>query len=325
MRQSIPLAHHGIPASRLVLGCMSLGGSWSESEPYTSQHVQETREAVEAALEIGINMFDHADIYKRGKSERVFAEVMKEHPGLRERIILQSKVGIRFERGPGLPQQFDFSKSHILSSVDGILERLNVDYIDILLLHRPDALVEPEEVAEAFDRLTAAGKVRHYGVSNMSAGQIKLLQSYVTSPLIVNQIEMNLGHADWIDQGVQVNQRSNADSFFPEGTLEFCRLSNIQLQAWSPLAGGIYSGASLEGQPENVRNTAALVAAMAEQKNTTREAIVLAWLTRHPAGIQPVIGTINPERIRNCRDAFTLELSRDEWYMLYEASRGKRL
>ncbi|EXX85140.1 aldo/keto reductase [Paenibacillus darwinianus] len=324
MSTTIPLHRRGIQASRLILGCMPLGGNW-DSEPITSAHVEQAREAVEAAMESGITMYDHADIYTMGKAEQTFGLVLKEKPGLRDKLILQSKCGIRFDRGPGKPHQFDFSKSHILASVDGILERLGVDYIDILLLHRPDALVEPEEVAEAFERLTESGKVRHFGVSNMGAGQIKLLQAYCKAPLVANQLEMNLLYTDFIDQGIHINQTAGKDGIFPEGTLEFCRLENMQLQAWSPLAKGLLSGASLEGQPSSVKETAALVAAMAERKNTTREAIVLAWLMRHPAGIQPVIGTSDPQRIRNCAAAGQIELSRDEWYELYTASRGTKL
>ncbi len=320
---ALPLQHHGLTASRLVLGCMHLGGTWDRSAP-TAEHVQRAHEVVDAALAQGINLFDHADIYTLGKSEQVFGQVLKARPGLRERILLQSKCGIRFpdESAPG---RYDFSREHIVSSVEGILSRLGVESLDILLLHRPDPLMEPDEVAEAFRRLKASGKVRHFGVSNMSAGQIKLLRAAWDEPLVANQLEMSLEKLGWVESGVLVNQPPGAHVGFPEGTLEYCRLERIQLQAWGPLAQGLYSGRSLEGQPESVRETAALVGRLAEAKQTTREAIVLAWLLKHPAGIQPVIGTSNAGRLAACADASRLSLTREEWYALYVSSRGARM
>ncbi|GGG06622.1 aldo/keto reductase [Paenibacillus abyssi] len=321
---TIPLQRRGIPVSRLILGCMPLGGGWNQ-DPITQEHFKQASAAVEAALSIGINMFDHADIYTMGKAEIVFGQVLKEQPGLREKMFIQSKCGIRFEDGPDVPHRFDFSKDHILSSVDGILTRLGIEYLDFLLLHRPDPLMEPEEVASAFHDLKAAGKVRHFGVSNMSAGQIRLLQAYSDEPLVVNQLEMSLSRIGWLETGVHVNQDAARDNTFPEGLLEHCQLENIQIQAWGPLAQGYFSGRSVEDQPENIKKTAELVQLMAKQKETTAEAIVLTWLMRHPAGIQPVIGTSNAGRIRACGEAEKVTLSREEWYSLYLSSRGKRL
>ncbi|BFH68201.1 aldo/keto reductase [Paenibacillus dendritiformis] len=320
---TIPIQRRGLAASRLVLGCMGLGGGWN-GDPITNQHLAAAHAAVDAALEAGINMFDHADIYTRGKAEQVFGQVLKERPELRERIVLQSKCGIRFA-DKGIPGRYDFSKEHILRSVDGSLKRLGVEYLDILLFHRPDPLMEPEEVAEAVSALKSAGKVRAFGVSNMSAGQIRLLQAYSKEPLIVNQLEMSLAKIGWLDQGVHVNQDAAKEDIFPEGTLEYCRLENIQIQAWGPLAQGVFSGRDLSDQPASIRETAELVQAMADEKGTTREAIILAWLMRHPAGIQPVIGTANPERIRACGEAANLTLTREEWYTLYVSSRGRAL
>ncbi|MDG0876372.1 aldo/keto reductase [Paenibacillus thiaminolyticus] len=319
----IPIQQRGLAASRLVLGCMGLGGGWND-EPITEMHLAAAHAAVEAALEAGINMFDHADIYTRGKAEQVFGQVLKERPELRERIVLQSKCGIRFADN-GIPGRYDFSKEHILRSVDGSLQRLGVEYLDILLFHRPDPLMEPEEVAEAMSALKSAGKVRAFGVSNMSAGQIRLLQAYSKEPFIVNQLEMSLAKIGWLDQGVHVNQNAAKEDIFPEGTLEYCRLENIQIQAWSPLAQGVFSGRDLSDQPASIRETAGLVQAMADEKDTTPEAIILAWLMRHPAGIQPVIGTANPGRIRACGEAVNLTLTREEWYTLYVSSRGRAL
>lgn len=320
---TLPLNERGIPASRIVLGCMGMGGSW-DNEPYTEEHVKRAEAAVEAALEIGISMFDHANIYSRGKAEQVFGDVLKAQPELREKIIIQSKCGIRFAEGD-IPGRYDFSKSHILESVDGILSRLGTEYLDILLLHRPDPLMEPEEVAEAFNQLKQSGKVRHFGVSNMSAGQIRLLQSCFNEPFVANQLEMSLARYGWLDAGVHVNQAAAADDTFPDGTLEYCRMNGIQIQSWGPLAQGLYSGRNLDNEPESVKATAKLVQKLASQYNTTCEAIVLAWLMRHPAHIQPVIGTVNPERIRACKDATSITLTREEWYSLYVSTRGRML
>jgi predicted oxidoreductase len=323
--KTLPINKHGIMASQLVLGCMGLGGGWNRN-PIEAEHIKEAHEAVETALASGINMFDHADIYAFGKSETVFSEVLKEKPSLRDEMIIQSKLGIRFaDEKAGLPARYDFSESYILKSVDGILSRLGVDYLDTLLLHRPDALMDTAEVGEAIHKLKASGKVRYFGVSNMSAGQIRLLQQHCSEKFIINQLEMSLKHIGWLDTGVHVNQIAARDNIFPEGTLEYCQLENIQLQAWGSLAQGLYSGKNIENESEFVKKTAALVAELAEQKQTSKEAIVLAWLMRHPAGIQPIIGTTNPTRIKACAEASEITLSRDEWYTLYVSSRGVSL
>lgn len=320
----IPLQKRGIDASRIALGCMPMGGGWNR-DPIEPAHIKQAHEAVEAALSIGINFFDHADIYTRGKAETVFGQVLRERPGLRERMLIQSKCGIRLEDGPDEPQRYDFSREHILGSVDGSLQRLGIDYLDVLLLHRPDPLMDPDEVAEALAVLKRSGKVRAFGVSNMSAGQIRLLQASLDEPLIVNQLQLSLGHCGWIDQGIHLNRAVAKDDTFPEGTLEYCRLENIQLQAWGPLDQGMFTGRNIDGESESVKQTAALVARLAEKKSTTREAIVLAWLLKHPAGIQAIIGTLNPQRIRACGDAEKIDLTREEWYQLYVSARGRRI
>ncbi|WP_042200330.1 aldo/keto reductase [Paenibacillus camerounensis] len=324
MLKTLPLNTRGIPASRIALGCMGLGGGW-DHEPLTADNIRQGHEAVEAALAIGINFFDHADIYTRGKAEKVFGQIFKDRPGLREEMIIQSKCGIKLIEPGDTSNTFDISGEHILSSVDGTLARLGTDYLDILLLHRPDPLMDPEEIAEALRQLKQSGKVRHFGVSNMSAAQIRLLQHYCDEPFIVNQLHMSLAKISWLDAMISVNREPWKDITFPEGTVEYCRMENIQLQAWGPLAQGSFSGRSLEGQPENVVQTAALVSSLAGQKNTTPEAIVLAWLMTHPAAIQPVIGTVNPKRIAACAGADKVELSRKEWYELYISSRGEKL
>ncbi|GGA83048.1 aldo/keto reductase [Ornithinibacillus halotolerans] len=321
----MPIEKKGITTSRLILGCMGFGGSW-DNTPYTKEDVLNTEKAIDVALSNGITMFDHADIYRKGKAEKVFGEILQSRPELRENIVLQSKCGIRFADGKN-PGRYDLSKDHILNSVDGILDRLNTDYLDILLLHRPDPLMEPEEIAEAFELLRTSGKVRHFGVSNMNASQIKILNAYCSEPMVINQLNMSLKEKDWIEEGVLVNQKEGIDVNFPEGMIEYCRLTNIQLQAWAPLANGIYSGRSLDNPSESELATIKLVEKLALEKDTSKEAIVLAWLMRHPAMIQPVIGTTNPERITKCQDAIRQAelMTREEWYSLYVASRGNKL
>jgi predicted oxidoreductase len=318
--KTLPLNGYGFEASRLVLGCMGFGGGWNR-DPLTADHLRQVNEGVDAALSVGINMFDHANIYAFGKAERVFGQMLKERPGLRDQMIIQSKCGIRWAEREGDSNRFDFSKEHILESVDEILGRLGIDDLDILLLHRPDPLVEPEEVAEAFASLKQAGKVKRFGVSNMSVGQMRLLQAYMDEPLVANQLELALTKLDWVDSQVHVNQEAGKLSSFPDGTIEYCRFENVQLQAWSPLRG--LFNIDLAKAAPNIRATAELVASMAQERGTTQEAIVLAFLLRHPAQIQPVLGTTRPDRIRACAEAEKVDLTREEWYRLYVTSRGR--
>jgi predicted oxidoreductase len=321
----MPLEKRSVTTSRLVLGCMGFGGDW-DYNPISNEEILKTEQAIDTALSLGITMFDHADIYKMGKAEEVFGRVLKAQPSLRKNIVIQSKCGIRFtdEIGPG---RYDLSKEHILNSVNGTLQRLGVEYLDVLLLHRPDPLMEPEEVAEVFRLLKMSGKVRHFGVSNMNKGQIKLLQTYCEDPIIANQMEMSLNKLDWVDQVVLVNQEAGTSTHFADGLLEYSMVNDIQIQAWSPLAKGIYSGKEIERPSEAEMKTKELVEKMASEKDTTKEAIVLGWLMRHPAKIQPVIGTTNPERIKNCQDAIRQSelMTREEWYSLYVSSRGNKL
>ena len=307
--------------SRLGYGCMQLGGKWDDS-PLGQAERTRAAAMLDAALEAGITLFDHADIYTRGKSEAVFGEVLAQRPGLRQQIVLQSKCGIRFGNDPvpGAPGRYDFSAEHILRSVEGSLRRLQTDYLDVLLLHRPDPLVEPEEVARAFDALHAAGKVRYFGVSNHNPGQMALLQKHLRQPLVANQLELNLIHAQMIEDGVLVNQ--NANTYTGQtGVLDYCRLHGLQVQAWAPVANGRLMDPP-RGADERTRKAAAAVRQLAEARGTTREAIALAWLLRHPAGIQPIIGTTKPERLRQSVLADAVALSREEWYGLWVAARG---
>lgn len=319
----MPLAQRGIKASRIILGCMPFGGGLTP-DPITKEHILQAERAVDAALSIGISMFDHADFYAMGKAETVFGSVLKSKPELREQIVIQSKCGIRLAEGT-VPKRFDFSKTHILASVDESLARLGIEYLDLLLLHRPDPLMEPEEVAEAFGTLKAAGKVRYFGVSNMSVAQIRFLQQALPDQLAVNQLQLSLEHLEWLDQGLYVNNKGGTNVNFSEGLLEYCQMEKIQLQAWGSLAKGRFSGRSVENEPEAIQKTAELVKQMAGAKATSPEAIVLGWLMRHPALIQPVIGTTNAERIKACQDAErqAQDMTREEWYALYVSARGK--
>ena len=310
--------------SSIAAGCMGLGGGWNR-DLLTAEHRRQAHEFVDAALASRINMFDHADIYTFGKAEQVFGDVLAERPHLRDQIILQSKCGIRFADEPG-PKRYDFSKDWIVKSVQGILQRLQTDYLDVLTLHRPDPLMEPEEVAEAFQWLFDRGLVRHFGVSNMNVAQIGFLQNHLPQPLVVNQMEISLSHTGWLDDGVEVNLADSnpgySHSHFGSGLLEYCRTNNVQLQAWGCLSQGLFTGRDLTDQPENIKKTAALVAQLAQQLAVSPEAVVLAWIQRHPASIQPVIGTIRPERIKACAQAMAIQLTREQWYQLYIAARG---
>ncbi|MDO6694902.1 aldo/keto reductase [Aliiglaciecola sp. 3_MG-2023] len=321
--KQIPLNSYFPNMSPIFLGCMGLGGEWGKS-PFESKHVKQAHDVIDSALACGINSFDHADIYTMGKAEQVFGEVLKARPELRENILIQSKCGIVFEDEQG-PKRFDFSKQYLLSSVDGILNRLNTDYIDILLLHRPDPLMDAHEVAEAFSILKNSGKVKHFGVSNQNSHQMKLLQHALEVPLVANQIELNLTHLDFLEDAVLANNPQAKDLSFATGTMEYCQLNNVQVQAWGSLCQGILTGKSLLNQPVHIQQTAALVNKLAADYQTSPEAILLAFLMRHPAKIQPIIGTTNSMRIKGCAQASQIELSREHWYSLFVTARGCEL
>ncbi|WP_328296671.1 aldo/keto reductase [Streptomyces sp. NBC_00435] len=305
--------------TRLIYGCMALGGSW-EPGPYGAEDIDAAESAIEAALDSGITMFDHADIYRHGKAEAVFGEVLARTPGLRERITLQTKCGIRLADGdrPGI---YDLRGATITRHVEESLTRLRTDVVDILLLHRPDPLADPRETAEALTSLRRQGLVREFGVSNMSAAQIARLQRHLDFPLVANQLEMSLDRRDWLEDGVLVNTPAAAAVGFPAGTVEYCTANGVRLQAYGSLAQGRFTGReSSVGE----RETAELLRTLAKAKDTTPETILLWWLQRHPARIAPVIGTGRPERIRACRDAAlrTPDLGHEEWYSLWLTARG---
>ncbi|WP_078548467.1 aldo/keto reductase [Litchfieldia alkalitelluris] len=285
----------------ISVGCMRID---SLDKPKAESFVQ-------TALELGANFFDHADIYGGGECEKIFADAIHMNDDIREKIILQSKCGIR--KG-----MFDFSKEHILESVDGILKRLNTDYLDILLLHRPDALVEPEEVAEAFDKLESTGKVRHFGVSNQNPMQIQLLQKSVKQPIVANQLQLSITNANMISNGFNVNMENNSAVNRDGSILDFCRLNDITIQPWSPFQYGFFEGVFLGNDkfPE-LNRSIDLIADKYEVSNTT---IAIAWLLRHPANMQPVIGTMNEKRLIDCCKAADIHLTREEWYSIFLAA-----
>lgn len=299
--RTIGLGTSGLQVPVVAVGCMRM-------------NALEKREAeafIQTALEQGANFFDHADIYGGGRSEEIFADAFGMNANKRESIILQSKCGIR--KG-----MFDFSKEHILTSVDKILKRLQTDYLDVLLLHRPDTLVEPEEVAEAFDTLEREGKVRHFGVSNQHPLQIELLRKYVKQPLVANQLQLSITNATMITSGFNVNMENAAAVNRDGGILDYCRLHDITIQPWSPFQYGFFEGVFL-GSDKYPELNAKIdeIAAKYEVTNTT---IAIAWILRHPAKMQPIIGTMNATRLQECIKASDIQLTRQEWYEIYLAA-----
>ncbi len=320
-----PLAY-GLRTSRLALGCMHFGGTWEAEGSIPSEARQRARQAMETVLELGWNFFDHADIYCRGRSEQLFGELMREMQVDRESVILQSKCGIRFadDPEPGLPHRFDFSRKHILASVEERLRLLQTDYLDILLLHRPDLLAEPEEIVGAFTGLHEAGKVRHFGVSNFTPPLLDLYDQAGFSP-VANQVEINLFKTSLLDSTQVAVGRDPAPGHPGDGTLEWHRRKGVVTQAWAPMAYGYACGRKPDRDPERAGKVSDLVAGLAAAHGVEPEAVVIGWLLRHPAGIQPVIGSRDPGRLKACHQALDLQLSREEWYTLYVTARGNAL
>ncbi|MCU4674869.1 aldo/keto reductase [Catenovulum sp. 2E275] len=324
--QSLPIHDYLPHASRLVYGCMSLGGNW-QANGLQNEHIHTARQMIDVCLENGINMFDHADIYSHGLAEAAFGGALKQQSQLRDSMIIQSKCGIRFANGADQKvKRFDFSKDWILNSVDNSLSRLNTDYLDVLFLHRPDPLMQPDEVAEAFSQLKRSGKVKYFAVSNMNAYQIDLLQSACAMPIIANQIEMSMAQLDWLNEGVCANQNSMANIGFNAGTIEHSRLNKIQMQSWGSLAQGLFSGGDKTNSSSiAVQQTAALIAELAAEYQTSVEAIILGFLWRHPMKMQTVVGSLNESRIKACAQVENIELSAEHWYHLFELARGEEL
>jgi len=293
-----------LQASEISLGCMRI----------TELSKKDAEKLINTALEEGIDFFDHADIYAGGKSEELFAEAIDMRPAIREKFIIQTKCGIR-------QGYFDFSKEHILEAVDGSLKRLRTEYIDVLLLHRPDALMEPEEVAEAFSILQSSGKVRNFGVSNQNPMQIELLKKYVKQKLIINQLQLSIMHTGMIDAGINVNMNVPG-SFDRDGSiLDYCRLNDITIQPWSPFQYGFFEGVFLNNDKFPELNKK--IDELAEAKGVTNTAIAIAWLLRHPAKMQPIVGTTNAARLKDICKASEVQLTREEWYEIYKAAGNK--
>ncbi|EAF6222333.1 aldo/keto reductase family oxidoreductase [Listeria monocytogenes] len=297
----ITIGNSALTASEISLGCMRMADLSKE----------DANKVINTALENGIDFFDHADIYGGGKSEEVFADAIDMNATIREKMILQSKCGIRQEF-------FDFSKEHIIASVEGSLKRLKTDYLDTLLLHRPDTLFEPEEVAAAFTELEKSGKVRHFGVSNQNPGQIELLKKYVDQELIANQLQFSIMHTGMIDTGFNVNMTIDPSLDRDGGILEYSRLNNMTIQAWSPFQYGFFEGVFLDNDKFPELNK--VIDKIATDKGVTNSAIAVAWIQRHPASFQTVVGTMNPGRIADIAKASDVTLSREEWYEIYRAA-----
>lgn len=300
--KQIMLGNTGMNAPAVVVGCMRLA----------QKSCGEMQRFIHTAVDMGAHYFDHADIYGGGQSEKIFGEAMAKDPSIkREALFLQSKCGIR----KGF---FDFSREYILSSVDGILQRLQTEYLDVLLLHRPDALMEPEEVAAAFEQLHKSGKVRHFGVSNHNPMQVELLKKHVAQPLIINQLQFSIPVSNMVAAGLEVNM-TTAGSFNRDGSvLDYSRLNDITIQAWSPFQMENWQGCFIDSDkfPELNREMQLL----AEQFGVSKTTIATAWILRHPAGMQVVSGTASEQRLKEIVDAEKVLLTREEWYRLYLAA-----
>ena len=295
----IELGKSGLQVPTVAVGCMRISDM-------TDGQVSAF---VDTALSNGANFFDHADIYGGGKSEEVFGKAIT--PSMRENIFIQTKCGIR--KG-----MFDFSYEHIVSCVDGSLKRLGTDYIDVLLLHRPDALMEPEEVAKAFDELKASGKVRHFGVSNQNPYQMKLLQNSLDMPLCANQLQFGVMHTPMIQSGINVNMYNESGVNRDGGVLDYCRLNNITIQPWSPMQYGFFKGCFIDNEKFPELNET--MGRIAEKYNVSKTTIAFAWILRHPAKMQPVTGTTNLTRLSDCLKGAKVKLTREEWYEIYRAA-----
>lgn len=301
----------GIRSSRLALGCMRIA----------DKPLADTERLIDCALDIGINTFDHADIYGGGACERLFGDILVKRPDIRNKIVLQTKCGIRSE-------QYDLSYKHIVDSVNGSLARLRTDRIDILLLHRPDTLMRPEETARAFDELERCGKVRAFGVSNFSARQTALLQSVVKQKLCVDQLQASLTHCPLIDFGLNVNTFSEGGIDRDGGTLEYCRMNGITIQTYGTMqckftdeTGYSYSGAfTTETARKKYFTLGFMLDGLAQKYNTTAESVAVNWILHHPANMQAVIGTTLDKRLKDYKDCCEVPLTDYEWYKLYIAA-----
>ena len=298
----IKLGKSDLMVTRAAVGCMRMDGlEQKEAEAF-----------VHGAMEMGLNFFDHADIYGGGKCEEMFGEILKNNPGMRDQILIQSKAGIC----PGV--MYDNSKEYLLQSVDKILGRLNTDHLDVFLIHRPDALVEPEEVAEAFDMLHTSGKVRYFGVSNHNSMQMELLSSYLKQELLVDQLQFSITNSNMVRSGMEVNMSTEGAVDRDGSVLNYCRMKNITIQTWSPFQYGLFEGVFL-GNPKFAELNKVIdeVAAKYGVSNTT---IASAWILRHPAKMQILTGTMKLNRLKEICQAEEINLTKEEWYRIYLAA-----
>ena len=294
--------------SRIILGCMRM----------PALDVTGAAKMISSASELGVNFFDHATCYGDGEAETRFGDAFPLTGLKREDVIIQSKCGLHFDT-----KEFDWSKEDILKSADESLARLKTDYLDVLLLHRPDLLFDPEEVAEAFDKLYTQGKVRHFGVSNTTPGQLELLKKYVKQPLIFNQLQFSLDQTQLIDTGLYLNNLTTDRSIDRDnGILDYCRLNDITIQAWSPLQIGMFQGCFIDHPDFKELNDA--LASVGAKYGVSKSAVAIAWILRHPAKMQVIAGTMNPEHLKDICDASKVNMTHKEWYDLYLAS-GKFL
>lgn len=300
--KKVKFGNTGLQVPAIVLGCMRL----NSLEPMAAA------KHIENAMKNGVNFFDHADIYGSGECEEVFAKALAMTDMKREDIFVQTKCGIL----PGV--MFDLSKEHIIASVDHSLKRLNMEYVDALLLHRPDALVEPEEVAAAFDELEKSGKVRYFGVSNMKPMQIELLKKCVKQPLVANQLQVSAAHSSMISNGLEVNMLTNGAIDRDGSVLDYCRLKDITIQAWSPFQYGMIEGVFLQNEDFAVLN--AKLAEIGEKHGVSATTMAVAWLLRHPANMQVLAGTMNAARLDEICKACEVQLSKEDWYQIFIAA-----
>jgi predicted oxidoreductase len=301
--RTIRLGLSNLQVPVVAVGCMRLNGV----------DKKEAEKFLKGALDIGANFFDHADCYDLGGCEKIFSEAIGMTPALREKMILQSKVGIDRPNG-----RFDFSKKHILEAVDGILSRLKTEYLDIVLLHRPDVLVEPEQVAEAFDILESNGKVRNFGVSNQQPMQIELLKKFVKQPIVCNQLQFSIMHATMVSNDLHVNMNDEKSIGRDGAILNYCRLKDITVQAWSPFQHGFFGGVFLDNPQFPELNAA--IDKIAKKYGASNTTVAAAWILRHPAKMQVVTGTMKLERLKDCVKASEVDITGEEWYEIYLAA-----
>jgi predicted oxidoreductase len=310
----IPLGTSSLKTTRLAYGCWRLAGTWVAAE-VTPEGMASGRRAVISAYEAGYTLFDNADIYCDGVAETILGQALRQAPGMREQVLIATKCGIRWasEPHPSSPHRYDFSAQYIVSSCEKSLKRIGIETIDLYQLHRPDYLMDPAEVAGAFAQLKQAGKVREFGVSNFRPSQVTALQQACPMRLAVNQVEISLARLDCLN----------------DGTLDQCLAEQMTPLVWSPLAGGLLGGGWKTGgqNPQRSRLLPLLKAIeeIAGERGVSPTVVALAWLLRHPARLVPIVGSTNPDRIREAVQADAMELSRDEWYRLLLPARGDRL